>query len=267
MIDSDEYRAALAKLPADTHGGAVREYVETKKAKLDNDAKAAGEQMEGRVRRSAQKVGPEGVQDTADWQEFSALYPTRRDRLLDEWHKKARRATVEERADAAHAGREAFGRVAEYLREASSEEVAAMTMDSVADQVRSSGGRAQDVERTQALLTKLQKEPADAVGRRIPTISRAVLNTVNTRFARTNQWQAIEYMEGLHTQHPDWTPMQLGKDLSEHIKKGFFGGRSLELPKPKPSQNPAKQSDMPPPGKYRKPDGSIGTWDGVKWQD
>ena len=265
QLDNNDFREAVAKLPADAHGAAVRAYVETKKAKLDTDYQKAGQQLEERMRRLNQTGDP---QDTTEWQEFSALYPTRRDRLLGEWQRKARQAITASRADEAHAGREAFGRVAEYLREAGSEELKAMTPEAIADQVRSSGGRAQDVERAQGLLSRLQKEPADSTGRRLPSLARMVLNTANPKFARINQFQAVEYLEGLHELHKDWTPTQLGKDLSEHIVKGWFGRKALELPPlNKAPGQPAQKSNLPPPGRYKKPDGSIGDWDGAKWQN
>lgn len=240
-IDDDAYREAIAHVP-----GPVRTYVEAKKRKLDEDFKDAGQQMEDRIRRLGQGRGPGGQfgvpEDSPEWQEFSALYPTRRDRLLTEAHAKARKSVMEGRADEAHAGREAFGRASEWLREAGSEEVKAITPETVADHVRQSGGRAEDVARAQSLLQKLQKEPADAVGKRIPNIARSVLNTVNPKFARAKAWQAMEYLETLHTQHPDWTPTQLGKDLNEHISKGWFGRASLNLPnlpKTTPKEKPA----------------------------
>lgn len=267
-IYNDAFRMKIGELPADEHGGAVRSYVEAKKAKLDADFAAAGRQMEDRIYRLGQGRGPHGEfavpEESSEWHEFEALYPKIANSLRKESHRNLRRATTEGRADAAYNGKEAFGRVAELLYESPSDQLKAMTPADVASQVRQSGGRPQDVERAQALLAKLQGgKTSDHVGKEIPSVARDVLGTVNAKFAGVNRWRAIEYLDALHTAHPDWTRAQLGDDLQSHISRGFFGKPSLNLPAT-PKAAP-KKSSLPPPGRYKKPDGSVGSWDGAKW--
>lgn len=266
-IFDDAFRMKIGELPADEHGAAVRSYVEAKKAKIDVDFAASGRQMEDRVYRLGQGRGPHGEfavpEESSEWQEFQALHPKLAKTLAQESRTNLRRATTEGRADAAYNGKEAFGRVAESLYETPSDQLKLMTPADVASQVRQSGGRPQDVERAQALLAKMQGSKAsDHVGKEIPSVARDVLGTVNAKFARVNRWQAIEYLDALHSAHPDWTRAQLGDDLQTHIAKGFFGRASLSLPA---STKPAQKSSLPPPGRYKKPDGSIGSWDGAKW--
>lgn len=268
-IYDDAFRMKLSELPADEHGAAVRTYVESKKAKLDADFAAAGRQMEDRMYRLGQGRGPHGEfavpEESSEWHEFEALYPKIANSLRKESRGNLRRATTEGRADAAYNGKEAFGRVAESLYESPSDQLKLMTPADVASQVRQSGGRAQDVERAQALLAKMQgSKTSDHVGKEIPSVARDVLGTVNAKFARVNRWQAIEYLDALHGAHPDWTRAQLGDDLQTHIAKGFFGGSKLSLP-PTPKAPAAQKSSLPPPGRYKKADGSIGNWDGAKW--
>lgn len=267
-IYDDAFRMKIGELPADEHGGAVRSYVEAKKAKLDADFAASGRQMEDRIYRLGQGRGPHGEfsapQESSEWHEFQALYPKLANTLVKESHGNLRRATTEGRADAAYANKEAFGRVAESLYESPSDQLKLMTPADVASQVRQSGGGEQAIGRAQALLAKMQgSKTSDHVGKEIPSVARDVLSTVNAKFARVNRWQAVEYLDALHSTHPDWTRAQLGDDLQTHIAKGFFGGSKLSLPAP-PKASP-KKSSLPPPGRYKKPDGSIGNWDGAKW--
>lgn len=267
-IYDDAFRMKIGELPADEHGGAVRSYAEAKKAKLDADFAASGRQMEDRIYRLGQGRGPHGEfavpEESSEWQEFQALHPKLANSLRKESHSNLRRATTEGRADAAYANKEAFGREAETLYETPADQLKLMTPADVASNVRQSGGREQAIGRAQALLAKLQGgKTSDHVGKEIPSVARDVLGTVNSKFARVNRWQAIEYLDALHSAHPDWTRAQLGDDLQTHIAKGFFGGASLSLPKP--PKTSAQKSSLPPPGRYKKADGSIGNWDGAKW--
>lgn len=270
-IDQTELRKTMDAQPADEFGGRVRDKLKLEADRLDDENKRAGDQMEDRIYRLGQGRGRNGMfgipEGTTEWEEFKALYSKRADVLVRETHTNLRRSVTEGRADEAHTGKEAFGRAASRLYEASTEELKQITPQSVAAQVRADGGRQQDIERAQAKLASMQNAKPDHIGREIPSIAREVLNSAKKRgFAAAEQFHAIEYLDSLHTAHPDWTRAQLGDDLEKHIVKGFFS-TTLKVPPPgRAPQKPAQTDSNPPPGMYRKADGSVGKWNGKAWE-
>lgn len=251
QIDAAAQRKVTDALPADERGEQVRDKLSREVARINSDFKSAGEQMEGRVVRLGRGQGPNGLfavpEGTTEWEEFRALYPIQAEKLAKESHSNLRKVVTEGRADEAHRNREAFGRAASRLYEASPEELKQITMESVASQMRSDG--ASDTSRGEALLAKVQKSGPDVVARRIPAVTREVLNSVNSKFARVNQWQAITYLHDLHEQKPEMTETQLGDDLSTKIAKGFFGRATLVTPErtqraPAQKTVPSKQDEF-----------------------
>lgn len=287
--------AAKAALPATPQGDKARAMLDREARAAKESFDAAGAQLQSKVLRQGQGLGPRGQfgvpVGSPEWAELRALHSGLAEALIE----RATRldVTAQTHADAAlkRSSADARGTVSAQLSVMSQDALKALKPEDVMRMAleRNPGIGGEDLARLSDKLKKLQGSGVDPVEKQFPQIAQRALRAMykdHPEQAELNMGRATSVLEDLHAADPKLDAGALESAVASAFhKSGWFGkapGESyqrqtrpaqaarpkppneLELPDAKPSARTILKYQVNPATKERRAVYSDGTFEAVK---